>query len=83
MSTGLPDLMGLGGHVILTHRTSNNLRISTVSPNRCLIHRSSRGRFVLTWRLMSERSPYLNQAMLDELFEFVERTLSGILVNRA
>ena len=32
----------------------------------------------LTWRLVSERAPYLNSAMVDERFDFAGRTLSGI-----
>ncbi|NNG37884.1 peptidase M13 [Flexivirga sp. ID2601S] len=36
----------------------------------------------LTWRLVSERAPYLHQAMVDERFDFAGRTLSGIPENR-
>ncbi|RNI25116.1 M13 family metallopeptidase [Flexivirga caeni] len=36
----------------------------------------------LTWRLVSDRAPYLNQAMVDERFDFAGRTLSGIPENR-
>ncbi|MFC6704040.1 M13 family metallopeptidase [Flexivirga alba] len=36
----------------------------------------------LTWRLVSDRAPYLNQAMVEERFDFAGRTLSGIPENR-
>jgi putative endopeptidase len=36
----------------------------------------------LTWRLVSDRAPYLHQEMVDERFDFAGRTLSGIPDNR-
>ncbi|HWC22297.1 MAG TPA: M13-type metalloendopeptidase [Flexivirga sp.] len=36
----------------------------------------------LTWRLVSDRAPYLHQAMVEERFDFAGRTLSGIPENR-
>ncbi|MBB2892864.1 M13 family metallopeptidase [Flexivirga oryzae] len=36
----------------------------------------------LTWRLVSDRAPYLHEAMVDERFDFAGRTLSGIPENR-
>ena len=36
----------------------------------------------LTWRLVSDRAPYLHDAMVDEHFDFAGRTLSGIPENR-
>ncbi|MGN6415552.1 M13 family metallopeptidase [Flexivirga sp.] len=36
----------------------------------------------LIWRLVSDRAPYLHEAMVDERFDFAGRTLSGIPENR-
>lgn len=36
----------------------------------------------LTWRLVSDRAPYLHQEMVEERFDFAGRTLSGIPENR-